>query len=167
MGIQKLELASRKNFFGAAEYSTIRSNISGLFRAMTTGLGDIDTKVTDKYLNLIRPLWQPVVLTPNHRELYISCYESGGAEFVRGQTIASSAKFHNIHAFLEARWFYLEYLLKRCINSSLEDEQMGMLSLIDTEFEAEFKLWLADIISICLISYSKVIFVSLHSILFF
>lgn len=157
MGIQKLELASRKNLFDAADYNTIRLNTCNLLRAITTGLEqDSDTKVIDKYLNLVRPLWKPVVLTPNFRELYISCYDSGGTEFIRGHLIASSAKFHNIHAFLEARWFYLEYLLKKCLANSIDDEKVGQLSLVDTEFEVEFKLFVADVVSICLISFSKV-----------
>ncbi|XP_063699153.1 uncharacterized protein LOC134829813 [Culicoides brevitarsis] len=157
MGVQKLENGARRNLFDAVEYSTVRSNVCNLFRAVLTAIDQCnDTKIIEKYVNLIRPLWHPVLLTPNLKEVFVSCYDCGSTEYVKGQLIASSAKFHNIHGFLEGRWFYLEYLLKKTVvNSESDSEKMTKISLIDTEFEAEFKLFVADIVTICLLTYSK------------
>uniref|UniRef100_A0A336LFK4 Protein MMS22-like n=1 Tax=Culicoides sonorensis TaxID=179676 RepID=A0A336LFK4_CULSO len=152
--VQKLEFGARHNQCGAEKFLRIRLNISNLLRAITINLYYIDTNLVDKYLYLIRQLWCPVILTSHHRELFNSCYDSCATEFIQGQCVSSSAKFHYLHSFLEARWFYLEYLLKRNILSSLET-QSGKLSLMDTELEAEFKLWIFDVISLCMITFTK------------
>lgn len=155
MNIQKLEVGARKNVQGD-EYLGIRRNQANLMRGISGALRDLDEEVIRKSMCQIRGLWKPILLTPNWRDLFTSSNFEGFAQYTSSSSVTNSARFHYIHCYLEARWWLIEYLLRRDI-VKLKD-QKGKLVLTGTELETELKLWMMDVICLCLAQFSKVFY---------
>lgn len=165
MNIQKLEIGAIKNLQGDEEYLGIRKNQANLMRGISGALRDLDEELLRKYMSQIRALWKPVLLTPNWRELFTLSNFEGFGEYTSTSSVARSARFHYIHCYLEARWWLIEYLLRRDI-VKLKD-QKGKLVLKGTELETELKLWMMDVICLCLAQFSKVFFSSFYFLIKF